>query len=68
MKKIVKTSISLLFAAMLVLALTGCSEDAPVFSDDAGIVKVTLNGRVLANASDRGTFEYNPDGTFRCIR
>ena len=34
----------------------------------SNVATVTLNGRVLANASDRGTFEYNPDGTFRRIR
>ena len=34
----------------------------------ANVATVTLNGVVLANASERGTFEYNPDGTFRRIR
>jgi len=34
----------------------------------ANAAAVTLNGVVLANASDRGTFEYSPDGTFRRIR
>jgi len=34
----------------------------------ANAATVALNGVVLANASDRGTFEYSPDGTFRRIR
>ena len=34
----------------------------------SNVATVTLNGKVLTNASERGTYDYNPDGTFNRVR
>ena len=34
----------------------------------SNVATVTLNGKELTNASEKGTYDYNPDGTFNRVR